>query len=228
MFGFVSLVSCTATSPPTSPVRHVGAMREVMWEGRLGAQVSLDTLAGRKGLYAVGPLTQLAGEITVVDGTVYVSRVTSDSTVSVQREPGVGAPFLVYAEQTDWEKIALPGGVTDLESLEAFIDERSMEVPRPFVFLLRGSVDSALIHVQNLPPGTRVRSPKDGHRGQVKYPLGERGVTVVGFFSTEHQGVFTHHDSYVHLHLLTADEAAMGHVDQIAFGAGEVELWMPR
>ena len=227
MFGFVSLVSCTTTSPPTSPVRHVGAMREVMWEGRLGAQVDLDTLAGRRGLYAVGPLTQLAGEITVVDGDVYVSRVTSDTTMSVERKRGVGAPFLVYAEQTDWAKTTLPADVTDLKSLEAFVDERSADAPRPFVFLLKGTIDSALIHVQNLPPGTRVRSPKDGHRGQVKYPLGKHEVTVVGFFSTEHQGVFTHHDSYVHLHLLAADEAAMGHVDEIAFGVGEVELWMP-
>jgi acetolactate decarboxylase len=45
-------------------------------------------------------------------------------------------------------------------------------------------------------------------------------VTVVGFFSRHHEGVFTHMGQRTHLHVLSDDGAAMGHVDEIAVPSG--------
>lgn len=39
--------------------------------------------------------------------------------------------------------------------------------------------------------------------------------TILGFFSKRHQGVYTHHDSFVHLHFLTDLKTETGHVDAI-------------
>ena len=197
-------------------------MRKVMRKGDLSNHLWLDTITDRSGLYGLGPAPGLTGEVLLHDGQTYVSRVRSDSTMTVTRESEIGVPFFVYANVKRWEPYELPPTVRSIADLERFLNERTAEVPRPFAFRLDGRVRSAIIHVQNLAPGTRVRSPADAHQGQVSYPLTDVEATILGFFSTEHQGVFTHHDSFVHLHLMTADEGWMGHLDAVELR--EVEL----
>ena len=86
-----------------------------------------------------------------------------------------------------------------------------------------GQVANAIIHVQNFPTGTKVSSPDEAHQGQVNYTIEDRQVEIIGFFSTEHKGVFTHHDSFLHMHLITKDESKMGHLDQLT--SGEMKLY---
>lgn len=85
---------------------------------------------------------------------------------------------------------------------------------------------SATIHIQNLPEGTKVSSPQEAHQGQTNYELFNENVEIVGFFSTQHKGVFTHHDSYVHMHLITKDESKMGHVDELEIR--KLKLYLPK
>jgi acetolactate decarboxylase len=49
-------------------------------------------------------------------------------------------------------------------------------------------------------------------------------VEIIGFFSTEHKGVFTHHDSFLHMHLITKDKEKMGHLDAATFDRINVHL----
>lgn len=224
-------VACTAPAaePQTTPtgpslVKIASAMRNVMWKGELEGKISLDTISQRDHLYALGPVSYLRGEIMAVDGKVYVSRVTSDSTMTVKEEPDVSAPFLVYANTSTWGSMSIPDSVTTIKDLEAYLDDITQDFAQPFVFRLNGTISKAKIHVQNLPEGTRVSSPKEAHQGQVKFPVTAGPVTIVGFFSTEHQGVFTHHDTFLHLHLLTQDKTMMGHVDELMIERMELSL----
>jgi acetolactate decarboxylase len=50
---------------------------------------------------------------------------------------------------------------------------------------------------------------------------------MVGFFSTEHQAVFTHHDTFMHLHLMTEDKKQMGHLEELRFKPGQMRLLLP-
>ena len=224
---FVFAVSCRPTPPSatTSDVQITGAMRDVMWKGELGAKIALDSLAARPGYYGLGPLAGLRGELLLADGVPYVSTVGPDSSMQVRRDPTATAPFFVYARVQDWQSVPLPGSVRSIADLENFVDQQTKDAPRPFAFRLEGTITSAEIHVQNLAPGSVVSNPTEAHAGQVGYSLGNEEVRIVGFFSTEHQGIFTHHDSYLHLHLLTADERAMGHVDALV--PGEMTLYLP-
>ncbi len=205
----------------------IGAMKNVMWKGELAGIVDLDTIAGRSGLYGLGPEEYLRGELLILDGRSYVSRVLSDSEMVVEETYKVKAPFFVYAHQKAWEEVVLPPEIRDEKALERFVDSLSLDRKRPFVFRVQGPVERALIHVQNLPKGQTVSSPKEAHQGQVNYPLGKGEVDIVGFFSTEHKGIFTHHDSNVHMHLITADRKQMGHLDEVLFGEGPVRLYLP-
>jgi len=72
-----------------------------------------------------------------------------------------------------------------------------------FKFKLIGQVSSAIIHIQSLPKGTKVSSPDEAHQGQTNYNIANEDPEIIGFFSTEHTGVFIYHDSYLHMHLIT-------------------------
>ncbi|WP_439152013.1 acetolactate decarboxylase [Winogradskyella sp.] len=207
-------------------VISVAAMKDVMWKGQLHGKINLDTIKKKKGLYGLGPNAFLDGEILINDGVTYVSQVTSDSTMVVEKNNTVEAPFFVYANVNEWEQIALPDAIKTIKDLELFIDSKTKDKKRPFAFKLIGSIENGIIHVQNLPKGVKVSSPKEAHQGQVDYNLGYEEVEIIGFFSTEHQGIFTHHDSYLHMHLITKDLGTMGHLDDVSFG--KITLFLPK
>ncbi len=232
----VFLLSCNSRqSQPEALVRNdyadivaTAAMKEVMWKGELWGKIKLDTLAQRKGVYGIGPVSYLRGEVLVNDGIVYTSRVESDSTMIVEEKPDTEAPFFVHGYVKEWEEVELPDEVKDLKALEKFLDAYTKNYKRPFVFKLTGEVMLSDIHVQNLPEGTKVRSPQEAHQGQVNYSVREQAATIIGFFSTSHQGVFTHHDSYIHAHFLSDDKQWMGHLDLANFENDRLKLWLPK
>ncbi len=213
-------------SNPAVKVSIAGAMKNVMWKGELDNSIDLDTIGKKEGLYGLGPLNQLKGELLVMNGTGYASKVNSGTTMSVEKGLHFSAPFFVYANVLEWKEIQLPSVIKTISDLETYLDNHVIDIDRPFPFKLTGQVAKAQIHVQNLPEGTLISSPQDAHQGQVIYDLTDVSADILGFFSTEHQGIFTHHDSFVHLHLITSDEQKMGHVDKLEID--KMKLFLPK
>ena len=222
---FAACAAPSAEEESYSDIQIVSAMRNVMWRGELGAKIYLDTLSDKRGLYGVGPVEGLRGELLINDGVAYISRVAPDSSILMEESYEVGAPFFVYANVNEWAEQPLPDSIATIAQLETYLDENTRTAKRPFVFKLSGTVVRANYHVQNLAPGTRVSSPQEAHSGQVKYVLENEPVELIGFFSTDHQTVFTHHDTYLHLHLITQDKTRMGHLDAVELGA--MRLFLP-
>lgn len=79
----------------------------------------------------------------------------------------------------------------------------------------------------NLPKGSNVSSPDDAHKGQKNYHLQNEQTDIIGFFSTEHKTIFTHHDTFLHMHLITTDRQKMGHLDEVLFKKGTMTLYLP-
>ena len=50
---------------PGYRLRFIGAQRETIMNGKLAAAIDLRTLANAPHLYAIGPLEQLRGEVTI-------------------------------------------------------------------------------------------------------------------------------------------------------------------
>lgn len=230
----IGMISCNSTKKEDnskdtnrySDIKIVGAMKNVMWEGALGSRIELDTISDRNGLYGLGPVSYLTGELLINNGESYVSKVSSDSTLSVEKRYDVSAPFFVYANVTEWTEIEISSKIKTIGDLEQLIDNQTTRFKRPFAFKLIGKVSSALIHTQNLPIGTKVSSPNEAHQGQINYELNNKDAEIIGFFSTEHKGIFTHHDSNLHMHLITADESKMGHLDELVIG--NMTLYLPK
>ena len=95
------------------------------------------------------------------------------------------------------------------------------------MFHLAGTVEEATIHIVNLPKGSTVSSPDEAHEGQINVDLSNEQADIVGFFSTEHKAIFTHHDTFLHMHLMTTDKQKMGHLDDVMLKKGTMKLYLP-
>lgn len=223
-----TLTSCTSKAQQTTnTVKIVGEMKNVMWKGQLYGNINLDTIANKTNLYGLGPVEYLAGEILIIDGKSYKSSVVSETTMKVEETYDIKAPFFGYANITKWTEQDLPDSIQTFQQLEQFLDQVTKNTPRPYMFKLKGTVKRATIHIVNLPKGTKVNSPDEAHKGQVNYEVNNEQSEIIGFFSTEHKAIFTHHDTYLHMHLITTDRQKMGHLDEVLFKKGTMKLYLP-
>lgn len=223
----LTIFSLKAQQSNNTKVTIVGEMRNVMWKGQLYGNIKLDTISNKINLYGLGPVDYLTGEILIIDGKSYKSTVSSESTMKVEETYDIQAPFFGYANISKWTEQTLPDSIHSLQEFEVFIDRITKKSSRPFIFKLSGLIDKATIHVVNLPKGLKVSSPNDAHKGQKQYHIENEEVDIIGFFSTEHKAIFTHHDTYLHMHLITTDRQKMGHLDELLIQKGKLKLYTP-
>ena len=224
----LTLTNCTTKAQQsTNEVKIVGQMKNVMWKGQLYGNINLDTIANKTNLYGLGPVEYLSGEILIIDGKSYKSTVVSDSTMKVEETSEIKAPFFGYANISKWTEQTLPESIQTIQQLEQYLDKVTKSSPRPFMFKLSGTVEQATIHIVNLPKGSKVSSPDEAHKGQKNYELKNEQADIIGFFSTEHKAIFTHHDTFSHMHLITTNRQKMGHLDAVLFKKGTMKLYLP-
>src|SRR5690554_5259660 len=222
------LASCSSKAQrKTNEVKIVGEMKNVMWKGQLSGNINLDTIATKTNLYGFGPVEYLVGEILIINGKSYKSTVISDSTMKVEETYDIKAPFFGYANILKWSEQTLSDSIQTIQQLETYLDKLTENSPRPFMFKLTGTVEQAIIHIVNLPKGSKVSSPDEAHKGQKNYELKNEQSEIIGFFSTEHKTIFTHHDTFLHMHLITTDQQKMGHLDEVLFKKGTMKLYLP-
>ena len=209
-------------------VHITGEMRNVMWKGQLEGNIHLDTIANKSNVVGLGPLEYLGGEIIIMDGKSYKSMVMSDSRMEVVETFNIKAPFFAHANISNWSEELFDVEIQTIQQLESFLDNKMSESSQPFMFKLAGFVKEATIHVVNLPAGAKVSSSNDAHKGQVKYQMENQESEIVGFFSKEHKGIFTHHDTYLHMHLITKDKQMMGHLDELSIEKAKMRLFLCR
>lgn len=222
------LSSCsTKTKQTKNDIKIVGEMKNVMWKGQLYGNINLDTISNKEHLYGLGPVEYLSGELMIFDGKSYKSTVLTPSTMKVEETYKAKAPFFGYVNIEKWEEKNLPQNIQTIAELESYLDKNTKSIKRPFMFKLNGIVGTAKIHVVNLPKGSKVSSPDEAHKGQTNFEIENQQVDILGFFSTEHKAIFTHHDTFLHMHLLTNDRTKMGHLDELKLKKGTVKLYLP-
>lgn len=224
----LTTMNCTHKAETSTSVKIVGEMKNVMRKGQLYGNIDLDTISDKVNLYGLGPVEYLAGEILIFNGKAYKSTVVRDSRMNVQETYDIKAPFFAYANISNWNEHILSEDFESIAELEKRIDELSRKLTRPFMFKLQGMIKHAKIHIVNLPEGSKVSSPEEAHRGLIDYHIRNEPCEIIGFFSTEHQTIFTHHDTFLHMHLITNDKTQMGHLDELSFESGKMKLYLPK
>jgi acetolactate decarboxylase len=174
---------------------------------------------------AVGALAHLAGEVTVLDGEAWLSYAEADGTARTvrTRAPSDSAALLVVGRLPAAPSVTLEED-TPLENLServaALAQARGLDTSRPFPFVVEGPLRDVSWHVVD---GRKLRAGAShrehaaaGVQGQKEQATG----TLVGFYSTRHHGIFTHHDSDLHVHVVLPGENASGHLDGVIVGGG--------
>ena len=196
----------------------IGALRDVKHNGRLSGTVQLDTLAARH-VYGLGPVAELRGEILLWNDTVYVASVREDS-VAVAVVPTVRAPFLVYVSVPAWAAVrTIVDTVVTLDQLQQQVEEQAIaqgkSLERPFPFIVQGRARRITYHVMNKPAEESQHTPTLHQKAKHSFALNDVTLQLLGFYSRQHEGVFTHRGSYIHVHVISEDRLRMGHLDQL-------------
>ena len=217
----------SADAKPGFWVKSAGEMRDVMMKGNLDAHFDLSTLRGTKGLYALGPVAGLQGEITVFDGKPSITTLRDGKPVIGEAWPK--ACFLVYAQVENWRTVPITKEVVSLEQLEPFVrgaaKAAGVDIEKPFPFLLTGTPKLVKYHVIWKSDG--LPHTKELHqKAKIGFELKDQEVEMLGFYSDKHHGVFTHHDSNIHVHVRSKDGKEAGHVDGLTL-AGPMTLMLP-
>jgi len=129
---------------------------------------------------------------------------------------------LVSANVDRWIEITIPDTVKSFEALERFVAENSVSVGltenKPFPFLIEGTVDSLQWHVINWPEEDTIHTHTKHVNSGINERLMNETVTVLGFYSEHHHGVFTHHSTNMHMHFISESKQKSGHVDDLFLG----------
>ena len=223
----ISTSSKAEDAKPKFWVKSAGEMRDVMQKGNLDSHMDTATLRETKHLYALGPVEGLKGEITIVDGKPWIATIHEAKPHVSESWPK--ACFLVYAQVPAWRKFAIPKEFDTLEKLELHIRDAAkkagVDIEKPFPFLVTGSRSVLKYHLIWKTDG--LPHTKELHqKAKLEFEVKDREVKMIGFYSNQHHGVFTHHDSNVHVHFHTIDDKDAGHVEALKLDGGMV-LFLP-
>jgi len=205
-------------------------MRSVMRDGDLTPHVALDSLRRHTGLFAVGPLEGLRGEVTIYNGVPSIAAVSEGAP---QTEPSFDhrAVFLVYGAAEAWASEPISEDIRSLPELEAYVRQAAeaagLSTEASFPFRVEGTAAGLTYHILDR-QGDGPHDRAAHQEAKAMFSASDATVQMVGFWgSAADQGVFIHHGDHIHVHaILTAAEGS-GHVDELQLSAGDATLFLP-
>ncbi|MBC8256227.1 MAG: acetolactate decarboxylase [Candidatus Marinimicrobia bacterium] len=195
-----------------------GALFKIMHEGHREGVVSLLDVLQKKHTYGLGAMEGLNGEVLILDNKVIINTAINGGTPTTQTEvTGKDkALLLVTSEVKKWQKVSLDEPVsmgTIDAAIKQYADKMGINTNKPFPFMIEGGFGSVEWHIIDSPdPG----GSHDEHMASSwKRIDSDFKGKILGFYSENHQTVFTHHSSFTHMHIVFEDEQLSGHIDDI-------------
>ncbi len=222
----IGLISAGCTSTGVD-VRQYGEIRVVLRDGRTEPRIGLSEATRLAHAHGVGALAELGGEITILDGNVWVAR-ASDTGLTVSGPEVVSsdqATLLTLSVVQEWESIVLPedvGGNQLEATIERLASERGINTAHPFPFVVKGRITKLESHViAGSCPMSGMPGGADPWRTSIDEPV---QATLVGFFAKGQDGIMTHHGSSAHMHIIMdkSGRTITAHVDDVVVAAGSV------
>jgi len=222
-------------------VEYVGAQKDIFKSGKAASVISLEDLTGKKGLYAMGPVDGLDGEITIFDSKPYITKVRGND-YTLDKTFKHGAFFLVWSEQANWSELQVPSAVKGYVDLQKFVKEQAqktgIDVSKPFPFLMTGIPVEIKWHINVDRTDGKPITRELFLKSKEPYASKNEPVDIIGFYSEKHAGVFLTQfapaikegsgmENAIHIHLVSKTSKAAGHIDDITFGEGMI-LRLPK
>ena len=237
---FVTAYGAIVGAKKEGLVEYVGAQKDIFVSGKAASVVSLEDLEGRKGLYAMGPVDGLDGEITVFDSRPYITKVRGSGYV-MDSTFKHGAFFLVWTEQSKWTDVPVPDDVKDYVDLQRFVKSRAraagIDVTKPFPFLLSGTPAEIRWHINIDRTEGKPITKELFAKSKEPFVTKNEPVDIIGFYSEQHAGVFltkytpaiqesSGMTNAIHIHFVSRVSKASGHIDELTL-RGNTVLRLP-
>jgi len=223
------VVSACEKKSQVIDVQIYGELKNIMHGGAREGLVNIDDVVKDKNIYGVGALEGLDGEILLWNSKSILTRAQKGGEASVSMSPeNEKALLLVTASVAEW--IDIPFNGEDLTiSLNDFIFEMAkknhINADEPFPFILDGIFSKVKWHIISDPgpDGTH-----DDHMNK-SWNQTDQNINgnILGFYSTKHHTVFTHHSTNSHMHFYNEISGLSGHVDALEIGE-KVVLRLPK
>jgi len=230
VFLTITLASCRDNREKnvSVEVKHSGALRTIM-SGNIEPVINLDTLSKKIHLYALGAVDNLKGEIQIFDSKPINSFVV-DSSLQIKDSYSLKGSLLVYAEVEEWDSFQIENSKTKSDLEEQIFEVATnigINTEKPFPFLLEGTVASVDWHVINWKDGDTIHSHIKHKESGLNGRLQNTKVEILGFYSTKHKAIFTHHTTNMHMHFKTDDNTIAGHIDDLSLNQ-KITLKLPK
>ena len=216
------------TDESTAGVRTLGANAN-LGKGDFGSYADLRDLRGLRHLYAVGPVQHLGGEVLIIDSVPYGVEVR-DQQLQVTSSWNFQPPFLVFSQIRQWKAIAIPDAIRSYSELEAWLcpaaQHHGLRDGQPFAFQLKATVAALTVTVMNR-PASAVAGDRPTRSYQTTWEIDGVAADFIGFYSTQHAGVFLGADERMHIHAITRDRHKAGHVQAFQLLPGG-KLYLPQ
>ena len=162
----------------------------------------------------------MTGEVTIVAGKAYLSY-GKDQQAAAQtpEDRDAAAALLVSSRVSAWRLLTtddtIPFDQLDAE-IAALATKAGMDVNGRFPFVLEGRVRELEWHVLTGVPPAGASEDHEAHaQNAAEFRLPTAQATLVGFYSTQDEGVFTHMGSKTHVHVVAGTPPGTGHVDHV-------------
>jgi acetolactate decarboxylase len=223
-----SSVSAQSTEYPFG-FKAYGVFRNMITQRNYLPVVALKDAVGTT--EAVGAVSGLRGEISMIEGKLIVSYGT-DCGSACPSAATETATLLVTANAKAWRSIAIDKDL-DAKAVETFIREQAkssgLDEGKPFPFRINGAITNFVMHV-NAAPNPRFKG--HGSFDEMAITGLAKGARlaglVVGFYAPPAlQGVITHGGEYFHSHYVDQEKTTTAHLDTFGIATGST-LMLPK
>jgi acetolactate decarboxylase len=227
----VQLLSCSQSEQKDSYILEYAGGRDIMMRDQdFSAKIDLDSLKNRQGLMALGPIEDMKGEITILDGVIYTGTMENEQAV-YRKDSVVRAVFLAYGNADQYQNINIEKSIQGLKGVENLVREQAvqngLDLEKSFPFYMEAQVSDLDYHII-FKEGKEMHGHKDHQKAKKKFKLDNLKVKVVGVWAnSQEEGIYTHDGSRIHLHFVNEETLASGHVDDIKIQLGST-LFLPQ
>ncbi len=220
------------TSPWQGKFEQWGTLQEALRDGQVEGRVRVGD-AAHEGIFAVGALEGLRGEVTIVNGEIWISEGAAEQAATTRGfVSDEQATVLFAAEVEHWQDFPVAGDV-DPSVFDAFLAEQAklagIDATHPFPFIVEGKLRHLKLHViaGQCPMRSRMLN-EDPKFPPYEWQAEATDGRLVGIYATDSGGVVCHAGSDTHVHAIIENDMELtGHVESVGLAAGST-LRLPR
>lgn len=126
---------------------------------------------------------------------------------------------MVYAYVVEWSQYSIEVNIKNLKDLERVVDSlgsvHGFNENDAFPFLIDGTFEEVEYHIIKRNKREKAHNHETHNEAKIHFYTSTIPAHLVGFYSRNHEGVFTHKGQFIHVHFLPKDKRITGHLDKL-------------